>query len=91
MPVGVWSSLPTNSRVQSNELKTLNAQVVELYPAGKYAAASEVATRALELAEGPLEPDHLCVGTTLNNVAALYRVQDRYAEAEPLHKRNLTI
>jgi len=31
------------------------------------------------------------VGTLLNNLAELYRVQGRYAEAEPLYKRALAI
>ncbi|MEO0810268.1 MAG: tetratricopeptide repeat protein, partial [Pseudomonadota bacterium] len=36
-------------------------------------------------------PDHPNVGTTLNNLAELYRLQGRYAEAEPLYKRTITI
>ncbi len=31
------------------------------------------------------------MATTLNNLAGLYRAQGHYAEAEPLHKRALTI
>ena len=31
--------------------------------------------------------DHADVSTSLNNMAELYRNQDRYAEAEPLHER----
>src|SRR5262245_46930961 len=36
----------------------------------------------------PMDPE---VGTLLNNLAELYRVQGRYAEAEPLYKRALAI
>jgi CHAT domain-containing protein len=38
-----------------------------------------------------LGPDHLQVGRFLNNLAALYRAQGRYTEAEPLYKRALAI
>ena len=31
------------------------------------------------------------VATSLNNLAVLYRVQGRYAEAEPLYQRSLAI
>ena len=36
-------------------------------------------------------PDHPEVGTSLNNLAGLYEGQGRYAEAEPLYKRTVTI
>ena len=38
-----------------------------------------------------LGSDHPDVGTSLNNLAALYQAQGRYSEAEPLYKRSLTI
>jgi tetratricopeptide (TPR) repeat protein len=38
-----------------------------------------------------LGPDHPDVGTDLNNLAVLYRVQGRYPDAEPLMKRALAI
>ena len=41
--------------------------------------------------EKALGPDHPDVGTSLNKLAALYRSQGRYAEAEPLYKRSLAI
>jgi hypothetical protein len=34
---------------------------------------------------------HPDVGTDLNNLAVLYKDQGRYAEAEPLYRRALTI
>ncbi len=37
------------------------------------------------------EPEDPRLATSLNNLAVLYRVQGRYAEAEPLHKRSLAI
>ncbi len=38
-----------------------------------------------------LGPDHPDVATTLRNLAALYKAQGKYAEAEPLYKRALAI
>ena len=35
--------------------------------------------------------DHPDVGTSLNNLAVLYRAQGRYADAEPLYQRSLAI
>jgi tetratricopeptide (TPR) repeat protein len=46
---------------------------------------------ALIILENALGPDHLDVGTSLNNLAELYRVHGRYAEAEPLFRRALAI
>jgi len=49
------------------------------------------ATRALEIRGKALGSDHPDVATSLNNLATVYGDQDKYAEAEPLHKRALEI
>jgi tetratricopeptide (TPR) repeat protein len=72
---------------QGDDADALNAQVVKLYQAGKYAEAIPIALRALALREKALGPDHADVGTSLNNLALLHQAQGRYADAEPLHKR----
>ena len=41
--------------------------------------------------EKALGPDHPDVARSLNNLAALYETQGRYADAEPLYKRSLAI
>jgi CHAT domain-containing protein/tetratricopeptide (TPR) repeat protein len=87
--MGVASS--TARAQQSDDLNTLNQQVVALYQAGKYAEATDIAQRALALAERRFGPDHARVAAALNNLAALYDDQGRYAEAEPLYKRALAI
>ena len=33
-------------------------------------------------------PEHPRFGTSLNNLAGLYKLQGRYSEAEPLYKRS---
>ena len=87
--VGV-TSLPAVAQ-GADELAALNAQVVKLYQAGKYAEATEIAKRSLALAEKQLGPGHPDVGASLNNLAALYQSQGRYGEAEPLYKRSLAL
>ena len=80
------------SRAQgADDLAALNAQVVKLYQAGKYAEATKIAKRSLALAEKQFGPDHPDVGQSLNNLAGLYESQGRYAEAEPLYKRTLAL
>ena len=41
--------------------------------------------------EKTLGPEHPGVATALNNLAALYLAQGKYAEAEPLYQRALAI
>jgi len=47
--------------------------------------------QALLLAEGQLGLNHESVGAILNNIAELYRKQDRTVEAEPIYMRALAI
>jgi tetratricopeptide (TPR) repeat protein/CHAT domain-containing protein len=82
----------TTAKAQrSDNFDTLNREVAQLYRAGKYAEAMDIANRALAVAEHQFGPDDARVGTALNNLAQLYQAQRRYAEAEPLFKRALAI
>src|SRR5262249_47167118 len=47
--------------------------------------------RALTILERALGPEHPNVATSLANLAVLYQLEGKYAEAELLHKRSLTI
>jgi tetratricopeptide (TPR) repeat protein len=69
----------------------LAPRCTQLYQAGKYAEAQEIAKRALAVAERRYGLDHPNVATSLNNLAELYRNQGMYGEAEPLYKRSLAI
>jgi tetratricopeptide (TPR) repeat protein len=75
----------------ADDLDALNRQVFQLYQAGKYAEAQEIAKRALAVAERRYGLDHPNVATSLNNLAELYRKRGLYGEAEPLYKRSLAI
>ncbi len=55
-----------------------------------YAEAEDLYLAALKEAESFGEQDTR-LATTLNNLAALYRLQGKYIEAEPLHRRALAI
>jgi hypothetical protein len=45
----------------------------------------------LAISKEALGPDHTDVAVSLNNLAGLYKTQERYADAEPLYKRSLVI
>ena len=73
------------------EWDILNQEVLELLRTGKYDRGVVVAKKALEVAETNVGPNHPDVGTSLNNLALLYKTQGHYAQAEPLYKRSLAI
>lgn len=75
----------------ANDAAALNAEVVRLYRAGKYAEAMEIAERLLAIREKALGPDHPLLNGALKDLAELYRVQGRLAEAESLFKRGIAI
>ena len=56
------------------------------FPEGLCRGRAALQRPALAIAEKALGPDHPDVGTSLNNLAGLYRAQGRYAEAEPLYQ-----
>ena len=74
-----------------DNLDALNRQVTQLYQAGRYPEATEIAKRSLSFAEKKFGPNHPLVAATLNNLAELYRAQGLYPEAEPLYQRSLAI
>ena len=63
---------------------------MEAYQQGQYAEAEKQFSAALKEAEKFGEQDPR-VGSSLNNLAALYQVQGKYGEAEPLYRRSLAI
>ena len=69
----------------------LNAEVMRLYRAGRYADAVPIAERALALREKALGSEHPDVGISLYNLASLYQALGRYREVESLYKRVLAI
>lgn len=87
-------SFPPYSISQENELEeaeALNTQVIQLYEQGRYSEAVRLADKVLALSENVLGPDHPDVGTSLDNLAALYYAMGDYARAEPLYERSLEI
>jgi CHAT domain-containing protein/Tfp pilus assembly protein PilF len=83
---------PSLARAQQpDEAAALNAQIVKLYHAGKYAEAVPLAQRALALREKALGRGHRDVAQSLNNLALLYNELGRNDEAAPLYRRALEI
>lgn len=76
---------------QPARFNELNTQAVSLYKEGKYAAAAEVETKAVRVAEATFGPDDLRVAMALANLGSIYREQGRLAEAAPVYERSLTI
>jgi CHAT domain-containing protein/tetratricopeptide (TPR) repeat protein len=88
--VALWGVGSPAARAQETDnLTILNQKAVDLFHAGNYAEATEVAKRSLARAEGQLGADHPDLGALLHNLAALYRIQGRYAEAQTLYERSL--
>ena len=69
----------------------LNDRSVELFNQRRYAEAAEMAEKAVRIAEGELGPNDPLVAASLSNVAAIYKAQARYKEAEGLLKRAVNI
>jgi tetratricopeptide (TPR) repeat protein len=70
------SSIPLAQ--QTDDVNELNKRVLELYRAGRYSDAIQIAQRVLAIREKALGRDHPDVATALNNLAELYRSQGRY-------------
>src|SRR5262249_38057145 len=83
------SSIPLAQ--QTDDINELNKRVLELYRAGRYSDAIQIAQRVLAIREKALGRDHPDVAGALNNLARLYSDQGRYADAEPLYRQSLAI
>ena len=90
--VGVLSLLlwPAPCAAQETSWEKYNVAGMKAYEEGRYAEAEKRWLAALEEAEG-FGPDDERLATSLNNLAALYNAQGKYAEAEPLYQRSLAI
>ena len=71
--------------------EALSRQVEQLYQVGMYFEATEIAKQALGVAVKKFGPEHTVVAKSLNNLATLYFVQGRDADAEPLFNGALAI
>ncbi len=72
---------PATVQAQSPALIEAHERAVQLYAQGRYQDAIPFAEKALKLGERELGRDHPELAASLNNLAALYRAQGRYAEA----------
>jgi CHAT domain-containing protein/Tfp pilus assembly protein PilF len=75
----------------AEEVKQLEARIVELYGEARYEEAIPVAQQALAIREKERGPDHPDTARSLNNLALLYEARGAYAKAEPLLERALAI
>jgi CHAT domain-containing protein/tetratricopeptide (TPR) repeat protein len=70
----------------AEQFGAINAYVVKLYREGKYVEGTDLAERALTLAEKALGREHVQTTAIANSLASLYMAQARYGEAEQLIK-----
>ncbi len=63
----------------------------ELYEQGRFQEAIPYAKEALAIAEREIGADHVAFAGLLDNLAALYEAEMRYAEAQPFYNRALNI
>ena len=76
---------------QSENPQYLNAAGLMAYTFSRYGDAELLFEQSLAITKKALGPEHPDVAESLNNLAALYRVQDLYAKAEPLYQQALVI
>jgi tetratricopeptide (TPR) repeat protein len=79
------------ARSETIDSKLLDEQIAKLYRDGRYSEAIPLAQQLLESREKAAGPDHPEVASALTTLANLYNSQGRYADAEPLYKRSLSI
>ena len=90
--LGFLVSLPgAKIAAQSDPLRIAHRQCMTSVKQGRYEKAEPFCLRALKLGEAKFGREHKYTGTFLKNLAALFRAQGRYADAEPLYKRSLAI
>jgi len=84
---------PNNPKLytQENIWKAMNMQLVQLHKMGEIKEATIVAEEALNTAIKAFGENHVQVATSLNNLAAFYKSQSKFAEAEPLYIKALSI
>jgi tetratricopeptide (TPR) repeat protein len=73
----------------TDDVQTLNSQVVKLFNQGQYAKAAALAERTLSLARRGLGIEHPATLLSISNLAFGYQAQGRYSEAEPLYRQAL--
>src|SRR5262249_58437268 len=84
--------LPQPARAQTlEELRSINQRVSELYRAGKYSEAVNLAEQYAELAKRGLGAEHPEYAEAITWLAGVYEAQGRLAEAQPLFRRALSI
>jgi tetratricopeptide (TPR) repeat protein len=90
-----WRIFEVGAQTQMQEAgstwQLLDDDAKRLLQQGDYANATTVSQDALRLAERTYGSDSLPVAVSLNNLAAIYQRQQRYASAEPLLKRAVGI
>ena len=89
----MWAACAPRS-IQSDGVKKaedLNARVLELREAGRFAEAIPLAQEVLMICKAMLGPRHPSTATSLNNLAYLYLETGAYTNAQPLMEEALAV
>ena len=90
LALGTCGAFAQSTPAPAPEWKVLHEQSIALFQKGDLEAASATGEKALEAATKALGPEHLRVATMQSNLAALYRMEKKYAQAEPLYLKALS-
>jgi tetratricopeptide (TPR) repeat protein len=93
-PIALSVAFPVDDRTKAQaapDPEALNRQVEQLYQLSMYFEATEIAKQALVVAKRKFGREHPVVAKALKNLATLYFVQGRDADAEPLFNDALAI
>ncbi len=85
LPHAIAALEPLDNRTEVEAGQLCNLLGLYFRSRGDAAAGTPYAVRALAIAETALGKEHPDTGTSLNNLAGLYRSQGRYEAAEPLY------
>ncbi len=86
--LGLWPMVAASA--QETRWDSIMADAAKAYQQADYAQAEKLLLAALKEAEKFGEQDPR-LAASLNNLAALYDTQGKYAQAEPLYRRALAI
>jgi tetratricopeptide (TPR) repeat protein len=91
LTVAACAAMAQSNPAPVPEWRALYDQSIALFQKGDNDGAARAAEKGLEAAKATLGPDDQHLASMQNNLAALYRMQKRYAEAEPLYVQAIAI
>ena len=76
---------------KDNKIEILTAKRDNLFRQGNYNKAEKIGKQVVVLSEEVFGKDHIFVALDLDELAKIYKAQNRFDKAEPIYKRELEI